>query len=368
MPYGSLLPGALGSDAGPLAGAGARSLLACGTALLVSLALGGPLIAWLRSRKLGEKTEKTPIEDAALRHRIESKSGTPTMGGLMVLGGLLVACLLWADMQNPHVSLALMCALALGLLGLTDDQLKLRRAGHKGRGLKARHKLLAQAIVGAAVGFALVRHHASAGGAPYSVPLVPAVGGRGVAAVLFVAWSAFVVGTMSNATNVTDGLDGLLAGLTPPAATVLAGACWAAGSAPVAARLGMAFVPGAQELSVFCGALCGACMGFLWYNRHPAKVFMGDVGSLAIGGGMAAAALAARQELVLGLASLVFLVEFGSSLLQISFFKLSGRRILPIAPIHHFFEMRGDPEPRIVHSFHLWGAVAALAGLNLMCL
>jgi len=349
-----------------LAGPGLRSFLACFTALVLCLGLGFPVITLLKRLKLHERTEKTPIEDEALRRRIGSKTGTPTMGGLMVLAALLGACGLWADMGNVYLALALCCAFALSLLGIADDQVKLRPTRQNSGGLKARHKLLAQGIVGAAVALVLLKQSAVTAGLHYSAPLLPVVGRAGAA--LFVLWATFVVGTMSNATNVTDGLDGLVAGLTPLAATVTGAACWVAGNAPAAARLGVAHVPGAAELSVFCGALSGACLGFLWYNRHPARVFMGDVGALAIGGGLAAAALAARQELVLGLVAVVFLVEFGSSLLQIGFFKLSGRRILPVAPIHHIFEKRGDPEPRIVHGFYLWGAVAALIGLNLMCL
>jgi len=364
MPHNALLNAMSSIGLGRLEGAGIRSLLACVTALALSIALGAPLIAWLKRTKLRERTEKTPIEDQALRLSIESKSGTPTMGGLMVLGGVLGSCLLWADVQSAYVALALMSMFALALLGFTDDQMKLRAAGRRGTGLRPRVKLLVQAIVGGAVGAALLLQHPA--GMSYSVPLVPLAGVA--AAVLFTCWAMFVIGTMSNATNITDGLDGLLAGLVPFAATVLAGACWAAGSAPVAAGLGLTYVPGAEELSVFCGALAGACLGFLWYNRHPARVFMGDVGSLAIGGGLGAAALSVRQELVLGLVSLVFLVEFGSSLLQIGYFKLYGRRILPVAPIHHVFQKRGDPEPRIVYGFYLWGAVAALAALNLICL
>lgn len=367
MLYRALLDAVAPGHRFPLEGAGARSLLACATALLICLGLGRPLIAWLKGLKLRERTEKTPIEDEALRRRIEAKSGTPTMGGLMVLAAVLGACVLWADMRNAYVALALACAFALALLGFADDQLKLRPHVGKGHGLKARHKLFVQAVVGAAVGLVLLKQASGAVGLRCAVPLLPLAGAAG--AVLFVLWAMFVVGTMSNATNITDGLDGLLAGLTPFAATVLAGACWAAGSSQqAAAGLGMSYVPGAGELSVFCGAIAGASLGFLWFNRHPARVFMGDVGSLAIGGGLAAAALSARQELVLGLVSLVFLIEFGSSLLQIGYFKLYGRRILPVAPVHHIYEKRGDPEPRIVHEFCLWGAMAALAGLDLICL
>lgn len=365
MLYRLLMSASHAADGSRLLSIGVRSFLACATALAIGLALGRPIIGWLSRMKIRERTEKTPIEDEALRRRILGKSGTPTMGGLLVLAGLVPACLLWADPGNACVGLALLCALALGVLGMVDDQLKLRAADRESRGLKVRYKLLGQATVGAAVGLVLVKQ-AAAGGVAYSVPLLRLAGAG--AAVLFALWAAGVVAAMSNATNVTDGLDGLLAGLTPLAAIVLGGACWSAGNPHVAARLGLVHVPGAGELSVFCGALSGACLGFLWFNRHPARVFMGDTGSLAIGGGLAVAALAARQEMLLAVVGLVFLVEFGSSLLQIGSFKLSGRRILPIAPIHHIFEKRGYAEPRIVWGFYLWGAAAALMGLNLLWL
>lgn len=348
---------------------GIRALLACAAALLLTLATCPLAIVWLKRLRIREKTEKTPIEDPQLRRRIESKSGTPTMGGVVVLGALVLSCLAWADLRSSYVGVALLSVLALGLLGLADDRLKLRGATHRDRGLKVRHKLLYQAVLGAAVGLLLLKqltpgtHSAGAfSAARFLSSTAPWAG------LLFVAWAAAFVTTMSNATNVTDGLDGLLAGLTPLAATVLGGACWAAGKPELAAQLGIGHVPGAEELSVFCGALSGACLGFLWYNRHPARVFIGDTGALAIGGGLATVALAARMELLLALVGMVFVVELGSSLLQIGWFKLWRRRILPVAPIHHIFERQGHPEPRIVHGFYLWGAVAALLGLNLMCL
>jgi phospho-N-acetylmuramoyl-pentapeptide-transferase len=251
----------------------------------------------------------------------------------------------------------------MALLGMTDDVRKLRGAGHRDRGLKARYKLMAQGVIGASLALMLMRR----GTAAYGPPLLR--GMSAAATVLFVGWAAFVVGAVSNATNVTDGLDGLLAGLTPLAAIVLAGGCWVAGNAQAAAGLGFVHVPGAGEAAVYCAALAGASLGFLCYNRHPARVFMGDTGALAVGGGLAAAALVARQELLLAVAGAVFLAEFGSSLLQIGYFKATGgRRILPVAPLHHVFEMQGRPEPQIVRGFHLCGGLAALLGLNLICL
>lgn len=344
--------------------AGLRALLAGATAMAVCLAAGRPAAAWLRRWKVGEKTEKTPIEDAALRGRIAGKSGTPTMGGLLVLAALTASCALWSDLGSLPVLLALGCTLALGALGATDDLLKLRGSG---RGVKVRHKLLCQAIVGLSAGL-LLAGRAQSVAADAGVLSLPWTRAGRLAALALAAWGAFLLTFMSNATNVTDGLDGLLAGLAAPAAAVLGVGCWAAGTPHVAGRLGMAAVADAAEMAVFCGALSGACLGFLWHNRHPARVFMGDTGALAIGGGLAVAAMAARLELLLAAAGAVFLVELASSGLQIASIRLLRRRVFAVAPIHHIFERRGDPEPRIVRGFYVWGALAALAGLNLIWL
>jgi phospho-N-acetylmuramoyl-pentapeptide-transferase len=333
-----------------LQGAGVRSALAAATALAVCVAAGRPTIAWLRSQKVGEKTEKTPIDDPVLRARIAAKSGTPTMGGLMVLGALVVSCLLWVDLRSVPVLLALSCTLALGALGAVDDLHKLHRTG---RGVKVRHKLLFQAIVGLSSGLLLARYAHSVGAdAGLMSPSWARAGSLAVVALS--AWGAFFVTGMSNATNVTDGLDGLLAGLAAPAAAVLALGCLAGG------------MPEVAEVGVFCAALAGACLGFLGHNRHPARVFMGDTGALAIGGGLAVAAMAARRELLLAVVGIVFVIELTSSGLQIAAIRLLGRRVLPVAPVHHVFQRRGDAEPRIVLGFHACGIAAALAGLGIL--
>ncbi len=365
-----LLMNALGAEAGPsgLPHPALRLVLAGATALAVALAACPFAVAWQKRMKIGEKTEKTPIEEERLRRRIASKSGTPTMGGVVVLGGLVLGCLLWTDPGNPHVAAALLSVLALALLGLTDDVMKLRGTGRTDRGLKARNKIIYQVIVGVTVGLMILKTNGAAF-APDGLfsGARPLTAAGPLAVLLFLGWSVVVVGTMSNATNVTDGLDGLLAGLAPMAALVLGAACWVAGDPLMAAQFRMAHVPGARELSVFCAALSGACVGFLWHNRYPARIFMGDTGALAIGGGLAAVALAARMELILALAGIVFVVELGSSVLQIGWYKVWRRRILPVAPIHHIFQRQGLAEPRIVFGFYLWGALAALLGLNLMC-
>lgn len=338
----------------PAAGPAARAVLAALTAAALALLAGSPIISRLERLGVRERTEKTPIEDEALRRRIAGKSGTPTMGGLILLVGLVPAVLLWADLATVQVHAALLAVLALAALGLVDDYGKLRGQGRTARGLRVRHKLLFQAALGGALGLMLARAGAAR-------PL-PGARSAALALPLAAAWGVLVLAAMANATNVTDGLDGLLAGLVPPAALVLAGACWAAGTPEAAARLDLRHVAGAAELSVVCGALAGASLAFLRFNRHPARVFMGDTGSMALGGGLAVCALGAGQEAVLALAGLVFLVEFGSSLLQIGSFRLLGRRALPIAPLHHIFEAR-HPEPLIVRGFYLAGMAAAGAGL-----
>ena len=315
-----------------------RSLLAGATALAVCLALGRTVIERLKALKIGERTELTPIENEDLKKSIVAKSGTPTMGGVLILAGLLAGCLLWADPARPVVWVTLGCALALAGLGAADDWAKLTATQKGRRGLKARYKLIGQGLIGAGVGVWMLTR-----GASYSAPLLSGASGIGAAAL--VAWAALVVATMSNSTNITDGMDGLLAGLAAPAAVVMAVAC-------------------GGELGVVCGALAGACLGFLWFNRHPARVFMGDTGSMAIGGALAAAALLARREPVLVLVGLVFLLEFCSSLLQIGYFKLTkGRRIFRIAPVHYDFQQRGFSEPAIVRGFYVFGFATALAAV-----
>jgi len=338
-----------------------RFLLAAATALPLALLLGRPVLALLARMSVREQTEKTPIEDEAHRARIATKSGTPTMGGLIVLGALLPTCLIWGDMNNNALLVTLACVLALAALGATDDILKLRGKHHTDRGLKARYKILLQAVIGVVVAIALIGRAplfdevcgcesfgAPAGGASL-LPTLWRVGPW-----LALIWIVIVIGTMSNAANVTDGMDGLLAGLTVLIAVVLGGAS------------SVLSTPDAAEMAVFFGAVAGAGLGFLAHNRHPARVFMGDTGSLALGGGMACAALATGSELVLLVAALVLLVELGSSLLQVGWFKCFGRRILPIAPIHHYPEKLGVNEQRIVHGFYLGGACASLLALMLV--
>jgi len=344
-----------------------RSLLAVITAFAVALVSARFIIAWLKRLGWVEHTGKTPIEDESLRKQIEAKSGTPTMGGLIVLLGLLSSLCLWGDMRNVYLVGAIFCTAALAVLGMVDDYLKLVGAGRAERGLKARHKLLVQFAVGGAAGLIIWRPLSSALGARGVSLMIPFTGGRALyLGVGFIAWVALIVAMMSNATNITDGLDGLAPGLTILVAPVLAIAAGVAGRAGGAARLGIPPVAGAEELAVFCAALCGALLAFLWYNSHPAEVFMGDTGALAVGGGLGLVAVVTKQELLLPLLALLLLAELASSLLQILWFKLTGKRILPIAPMHHIFTKRGWPETKIVARYYITGAVCAVASLILL--
>lgn len=335
---------------------GLRVLGAALTAFVIAVVGGKWVIAWLRRENLRERTQKTPIEDEKLREQINAKSGTPTMGGLIIIAGLLPAVLLWSRLTNLYLWLALACFAALAVLGVVDDRMKLAGKGHRDRGLKVRYKLLIQGAIGCGLGMAYWHRLKVIGpsGIPapllrdWILPLGP----------LVIIWAGLVVATMSNAVNVTDGLDGLAGGLTLVALVPLGIMTYGSGKWAIAGS-----DPGLRELALFCAALGGAVLGFLWHNWHPARVFMGDTGSLAIGGGIGLVAVMSRVELLLPLLAFVFLVEFGSSVLQVLWFKATGRRILPIAPIHHLFQQKGWPERDIVASFLIIAAAAGMCAL-----
>lgn len=327
-----------------------RGLAAFLTAVGLALVLGEPIIAWLRRRRLGERTDKTPIEDEALREQINAKSGTPTMGGLIIAAGLLPACLLWGDLAQTQLWFALACFSGLFVLGMVDDWVKLTG---EGGGLKVRYKLVVQAVLGASLGAALLLSRGDGWSALAGLlGGLPAV----VVAVLVVLWCGLVVATMSNAVNVTDGLDGLAGTLSLIA---LAPLCIVLLEATPAAAVN-------SEALVFGAALAGSVLGFLWHNWHPARVFMGDTGSLALGGSIGLLALLTRLEFVLPFIAFIFLLEFGSSVLQVLYFKATGRRILPIAPAHHIWQQRGLPETHIVFRFCVIALIVLFAASPLI--
>ena len=340
---------------------GARALLAAVTAFIVSVATGGRIIDWLRSLGLTEKTDKTPIEDEDLRRQISEKRGTPTMGALIIFAGLFAACVLWNDLSSPALHSLLLCIVALAGLGAIDDVLKFKGETHTDRGVKARWKLFVQAGVGCT---AAVLLWARGGGAGLAGLLGSMWDSQWAIALAVMAWGALIVMVMSNSVNISDGMDGLTGGLSALTASVLALACLFAARETTLPLQSPA--PQAGEAAVFCGALLGSSLGFLIYNRHPAQIFMGDTGALAVGGSLGMAAVAGGIEILLPVVAFVLLAELASSLAQIFAFKLTGRRILPVAPLHHIFQKRGISEPRIVAGFHFAGAVCALAGLILV--
>ena len=351
-----------GSPLPALESIGPRILLSGATAFLLSVICGRRIIGWLRTGNVLERTDKTPIEDPELRVRIESKSGTPTMGGLIILAGMLGGCFLWSDLRNAYVALTIFCALSLAALGAVDDWLKLRAPGKNRRGVPVRFKLLVQALVGCLAGIVLWQSFRGSGRDGLSIVLPFVRGAQLYIGALFIGWTAVLVMVMSNSTNVTDGLDGLAGGLAFLSVLPLGLLAWVVGQSQTSSLLHLPHVAGCGELAVFCAALGGALLGFLCYNAHPAEVFMGDTGSLAIGGALGLVAVIAKMELLLPFICFAFLLEFGSSLLQIFSFKLTGRRILPCAPLHHSFQKMGWAEPKIVSLFYVVGALFAVIG------
>jgi phospho-N-acetylmuramoyl-pentapeptide-transferase len=329
-----------------------RTAMALVTALILSLCLGPWMIRKLRERQIGE----TIRSDGPERHR--TKAGTPTMGGLLIVGSLAVSVLLWGNLGNRLVWIALLVTLALAAIGAYDDWLKLRT----GRPLKIREKFGAQLVVGLALGVYLHVVPTEGVTAQLSVPFVKDwVPDLGVAYVFFVA--LLVVGA-SNAVNLTDGLDGLAMGPVIVAALALGVLAYLAGHARLSEYLYILKVKGAGELTVFCGALMGASIGFLWFNAHPAEVFMGDAGSLALGGAIGTLAILSKSELLLPFIGGLFVIEAGSVILQVASFRLTGRRVFRMAPLHHHFELMGWPESKVVIRFWILALLLALLALT----
>ncbi len=287
-----------------------------------------------------------------------AKQGTPTMGGVLVLFAVVVPTLLWADLSNRYVWMAVGVTLAFGTVGFTDDLLKVRRRHSKG--MRARVKLVLQLAIGVALAWILTST-GSGFSTSISLPLLKhAVVNLGV---LYIGFVAFVLTGASNAVNLTDGLDGLAIGSTLIAASTYAIFTYIAGNKVVSEYLQVAYVPGVGEVTIFCGALVGASLGFLWFNCHPAEVFMGDVGSLAIGAAIGTVAVLAKQEILLVVVGGLFVIEALSVIVQVASFKSTGRRVLRMAPIHHHFELGGWAESKVVVRFWIISIFFALMSL-----
>ncbi len=330
-----------------------RGILGILTALVISLMAGPVLIRRLRERQIGQSVR----DDGPQSHL--SKSGTPTMGGALIILAIGISTLLWADLSNRFIWIVLAVTLIFGAVGWVDDYRKV--VEKSSRGLPARWKYLWQSVGG--FGAALVLYFTAQTPAeinlivPFMKDMVIPMGA------FFIVFTYFVIVGTSNAVNLTDGLDGLAIMPTVMVAAALAVFAYMAGHASFADYLLIPYVAGAGELIVFCGAIVGAGLGFLWFNTYPAQVFMGDVGALALGAALGVVAVIVRQELVLVIMGGVFVAETISVILQVASFKLTGRRIFRMAPLHHHFELKGWPEPRVIVRFWIITVILVLIGL-----
>ncbi len=322
------------------------------TGVVLSLLLGPSFIRAARRLSIGQ----TIREEGPERH--QSKAGTPTMGGLLILTAVIVPTLLWSDLSNVYVWLAIGTTIGLGAVGFADDLLKVRRRHNRGLSMKAKFAL--QLLVGAALGAGLVSFTPLDANLsfPFFKTLVLELG------VFYIPFVAILIAGSSNAVNLTDGLDGLAIGATLVAAATYAVFVYIAGNSIVAGYLQVSYVPGAGEVAIICSALVGASLGFLWFNAHPAQVFMGDVGSLAIGGTIGAVAVLSKQELLLVLVGGLFVLEALSVIVQVASFKMTGRRVLRMAPLHHHFELRGWSENQVIVRFWILAVLFAFLGLS----
>ena len=337
-----------------------RAICAAATAFLISIIFGSWTIRQLISLKFGQPI-RTKEEVNKLFELHGAKKGTPTMGGLLIIGSIVVATLLWARTENPFVWLVLFSTLFLGGIGFYDDWLKVSKKSSKG--ISSRLKLGLQCVLAAIFTiFFLTSPRLSELAKQLYVPFLkePVIFSLGW--FTFVFYLLVIVGT-SNAVNLTDGLDGLATGCTATVAATYAGLAYLAGNVRAAEYLQIPYVPFSGELAVVCSALLGACLGFLWWNAFPARVFMGDTGSLAIGGMLGAVAICCKQELLLVIVGGVFVVEAMSVILQVLSFKMTGRRIIKMSPIHHHFELSGWKENTVIVRFWIVSILFALLGL-----
>lgn len=330
-----------------------RAILAALTALLASLCLGPFMIGWLKARQLGQQIRKLGPESHY------SKSGTPTMGGALVLITIIISTLLWGDLSNRFIWILLGVTFGFGMIGYLDDALKIRYKSSDG--LSASLKYGLQSLFG----LITVIYLYQSATLPQETSLIFPFFKEWVLplGMFYIVLGYFVIVGTSNAVNLTDGLDGLA--ILP---TVLVGGAlglfaYVSGHAEFSTYLSVPFIPGSGEVAVFCSALVGAGLGFLWFNAYPAQVFMGDVGALALGAALGTVAIIVRQEIVLFIMGGVFVMETVSVILQVASYKLTGKRIFKMAPIHHHFELAGWPEPKIIVRFWILTVILVLIGL-----
>ncbi|MBN1883490.1 MAG: phospho-N-acetylmuramoyl-pentapeptide-transferase [Deltaproteobacteria bacterium] len=329
-----------------------RTIYASLTALVICLVFGPMFIRKLRDLQVGQ-----PIrEDGPTSHF--QKAGTPTMGGVLIVFSVVISTLLWADLSNLYIFMVLFVTISYAAIGFVDDYRK--QIKKDSRGLPGRYKLLWQVIVGILVGVMLYMdpNFNTELSVPFLKNVTPDLGW------FYIPFAIFVIVGTSNAVNLTDGLDGLAIGpVVSVAATYLVFA-YVSGHIDFADYLLITFIPEAGELSVFCGTMVGAGIGFLWYNSHPAEIFMGDVGALSLGGAIGMVAVATKHELLLVIVGGLFVVETLSVIIQVGYFKLKKRRILKMAPLHHHFELLGWPEPKIIVRFWIISIMFALLAIS----
>lgn len=330
-----------------------RGIFGVLTALLISLCVGPYFINKLRSNQIGQAIR----DDGPQSHL--SKAGTPTMGGALILVAIAISTLLWSDLTNIYVWITLIVTLIFGAVGWVDDYRKVVEKNP--RGLPAKWKYLWQSVGG--IGAAIVLYAVATTPAETSL-LIPFLKDVSIElGIFFVVFTYFVIVGSSNAVNLTDGLDGLAILPTVLVAGALGVFAYLSGNVKFADYLLIPYIPGSGELIIFCGAIVGAGLGFLWFNTYPAQVFMGDVGALSLGAALGVIAVIVRQEFVLFIMGGVFVAETVSVILQVASFKLTGRRIFRMAPLHHHFELKGWPEPRVIVRFWIITVVLVLIGL-----
>jgi len=332
-----------------------RTIYASLTAFLICLLLGPWVIRRLSRMQIGQFVR----DDGPKTHL--KKAGTPTMGGVLILFAVTAATLLWTDLTNFYVWMVLMVTLGFGAIGFSDDYLK--QSARHSRGLSAKAKFNLQVLLALVAGWLLYRHagFSTRVTIPFFKAFSPDLSWG------YIAFAALVIVGTSNAVNLTDGLDGLAIGPLSVAAATYMVFAYVAGHVKIATYLQITPVAGSGEIAIFCGALAGAGLGFLWFNAYPAQVFMGDTGSLSLGGAMGTVAVITKQEVLLVLVGGLFVVEALSVIFQVSYFKLSkGRRIFRMAPLHHHFELKGWPEPKVIVRF--WIIAIALALLSMSTL
>ena len=334
-----------------------RTAVASLTALFLVLILGPWMIERLRRLQVGQYIR----EEGPQAH--QTKAGTPTMGGLLILTGVIVPTWLWADLTNRNVWILILSTLCFGAIGFTDDYLKVVKK--RNLGLSGRAKLVGQFTIGLAVGTALYifswsepNHFSTRLVFPFFKTFNPDLG------MFYILFAALVLVFASNAVNLTDGLDGLAIGTTLVAAGAFTALAYVSGHRVFSDYLDLFYRPRTHEITVFCGSMLGASMGFLWWNCYPAQIFMGDVGSLSLGGALGTVAVLIKQEFLLGVVGGVFVIEAFSVILQVASFKLRGKRILRMAPLHHHFELIGWKEPQIIIRFWIVAFIFALLALT----